>query len=485
MTLTSSLSIAMSGLTAASRAAEVVSANVANAMTPGYARREIALSSQSVGDVGAGVQVDGVTRIVNERALADQRNARASLSNNSALADAWLAVEKSVGLPTEPGSLADHLNALEASLIQAASRPDEVSRLDEVALKAVGLTDKINAISDDFQQMRMDADADIAMMVESLNAKLSQVETLNWQIFRAGNSGQDASGLQDQRQTLVGEIAEFVPVTQVPRDGGQIALFTPGGAVLLDGPAAEFEFSASSMITAEMSLGGGTLSGLVLNGHSLAVGSAYDPIAGGTLAAAFSIRDEIATEPQSSLDAFARDLIERFQDSGLDPTLSTGSAGVFTDGGVRFTGPDDTGLSSDISVNDLVHPEAIAENWRLRSGLASVSAGEVGDATLLTAMAERLGEASVVSSGPSMGLSRSTFSLASDFLSIVSTKSQLAIDQQAFDASRLQVLEYEASQDGVDTDDEMQKLLLVEQSYAANARVIQTLDELMQQILQI
>ena len=38
---------------------------------------------------------------------------------------------------------------------------------------------------------------------------------------------------------------------------------------------------------------------------------------------------------------------------------------------------------------------------------------------------------------------------------------------------------------GVDTDQEMQKLLLIEQSYAANARVIQTIDELMQMLLRI
>jgi flagellar hook-associated protein 1 FlgK len=38
---------------------------------------------------------------------------------------------------------------------------------------------------------------------------------------------------------------------------------------------------------------------------------------------------------------------------------------------------------------------------------------------------------------------------------------------------------------GVDTDQEMQKLLLIEQSYAANARVIQTVDEMIQTLLRI
>ena len=39
MTLSGSLSSALSGLNAASRAAEIVSTNIANAMTEGYGRR--------------------------------------------------------------------------------------------------------------------------------------------------------------------------------------------------------------------------------------------------------------------------------------------------------------------------------------------------------------------------------------------------------------------------------------------------------------
>jgi flagellar hook-associated protein 1 len=33
---------------------------------------------------------------------------------------------------------------------------------------------------------------------------------------------------------------------------------------------------------------------------------------------------------------------------------------------------------------------------------------------------------------------------------------------------------------GVDTDQEMQKLLIIEQAYSANAKVVQTMDELIQ-----
>ncbi len=54
MSISSALTNALTGLTAARRA-DVVSANVANALTPGYGRREVQISAMSLGGNGAGV----------------------------------------------------------------------------------------------------------------------------------------------------------------------------------------------------------------------------------------------------------------------------------------------------------------------------------------------------------------------------------------------------------------------------------------------
>ena len=86
MTISGALSNAMSGLRAAGRGAELVSSNISNALTPGYGRRVLSLSSSSIGTYG-GVQVNGITRIVDaglasDRRLADAENSNASLSAN-------------------------------------------------------------------------------------------------------------------------------------------------------------------------------------------------------------------------------------------------------------------------------------------------------------------------------------------------------------------------------------------------------------------
>ncbi|MFD0982126.1 flagellar hook-associated protein FlgK [Tropicimonas aquimaris] len=485
MSLSGSLSNALSGLTAASRAAEIVSSNVANAMTPGYQKRELVLSSNAVDGAGAGVQVDGVLRLVDERLVSDRRIAQAGLANATTEAAAWSQIETAIGLPTESGSIASKISAFDAALINATSRPDQTVRLDAAVEAASDLAIHIRSASSEVQQIRMNADADIASMVEQLNSDLEQIQTLNWQIFKMGNSGQDVSGLLDQRQALVDSIAEAIPVRQVARDGGQIALFTTGGTILLDGQAAEIGFTATRTITPDMTYDAGSLSGLTLNGIPLDIGGTYDPIAGGKLAAAFDIRDGIGVEAQTELDALARDLIERFQDPALDATLAVGDAGLFTDGNGAFDTSDEIGLAARIGINSAVDPDAGGESWRLRDGLEAAASGDVGNSALLSALTDRLNESRATASGASAGLQRSTSELASDVLSQISRQQQSAETRQGFEAAQLDAISTEEARNGVDTDDEMQKLLLIEQSYAANARVIQTIEELLDQLLGI
>jgi len=79
MSISSALSNALSGLSANARIAQVISANVANAQTPGYAPRAIELATRGQGHAG-GVSVLGVVRHVDAGLLADRRSADGALA---------------------------------------------------------------------------------------------------------------------------------------------------------------------------------------------------------------------------------------------------------------------------------------------------------------------------------------------------------------------------------------------------------------------
>ena len=483
MSITATMNNALTGLTAVSRQADVVSQNVANAMTDGYARRQVNLSPQSVGRDGAGVRVDGVSRNVNTVVLADRRLADAETGNAGLKADFYQKLEDLLGTPEESGSLSSRLAALESTLVEAASRPDSETRLQNIVAAAGDVTRKLNTVSSEIQQARTDADQKIAQTVDQLNEYLEGVDRLNAEILAARSSGRDANGLMDERQRMVDRIAEIVPVREVPRQNDQISLFTTGGAILLEGNPAKIGFTPSGVIDAAMTFGGtGVLSGVTINGVAVKPGDS-GVLGGGELGALFAIRDEIAPEAQAQLDAFSRDLIERFQSPATDPTLAPGDPGLFTDGNAAFNPLNEIGLAGRINLNAIVDPSRGGALWRLRDGLNAVAPGAVGDATQLNRLADALTAQVVPASGSFIGAARTSSALAADILSQFSGGRQRAEQTEVFATARQDALNALQMQDGVDTDQEMQMLLIVEQAYAANARVLQTADELIQTLI--
>lgn len=485
MSITGSLNNALSGLTAASRSAQLVSNNVANALTEGYGRREVTLSGRVVDGSGAGVKVDGVSRAVDQGVLRDRRFADASLGYADGKTAFLEALSGLVGTPDQDQSISGRFRALESSLITAASRPDSDTRLSGVVAAGSELAAALNDASDGIQLKRLEADRSIALQVERLNSGLQQVQEINAAISRLNGIGRDVTGLEDQRQMVIDSIAEIVPVREVPRQDGKVSLYTDGGAILLDDTAVTVDFTTVNLITADMTLASGALSGLSINGVVAATSGSFAPLGGGTLAAAFEIRDNLATGAQAELDAVARDLIERFEDPAIDATIAVGAPGLFTDGSGALVIANEVGLAGRINLNAAVDPSQGGTLSLLRDGLGATTPGPVGNATQLSLFADALSQLRPPNSGSQTGFSHTVHSLSAAMSSRIT--GDLAVSERAsgFAAAEQQSLRELEFASGVDTDQEMQKLLLIEQSYAANARVIQTIDTLIGELLSI
>ena len=187
---------------------------------------------------------------------------------------------------------------------------------------------------------------------------------------------------------------------------------------------------------------------------------------------------------QTEVDAVARDLVERFQ-GPADPTLSTADPGLFTDAGTLFDPLNEVGLSARLSVNAMADPDQGGALWHLRDGLLATTPGPVGDGTGLQRLVGALQAGRAPATGANAGITTSTSGLAASFLSHVASDHQVARADQSYAAARYDTMKKLELQGGVDTDQEMQSLLLVEQAYTANARVIQTVDTLLQALLRI
>ncbi len=207
---------------------------------------------------------------------------------------------------------------------------------------------------------------------------------------------------------------------------------------------------------------------------------------GGSLGALFVQRDSTLPGIADQLDALAADLVERFQEVGLDPTAAPGDPGLFTDAGARYAAADQEGIATRLELNAAFDPVQGGEVWRLRDGQNAATAGIVGDATLLAALQDAALDRRAPNAALGVTGAGSMTDFAAGLTSSVATRQSLAEDDVSYlTALNTSLRDTELQTSGVDTDAEMQRLLLVEQAYAANARVIQTVDELIRRLLEI
>jgi len=484
MSITQALSNATSGLGAASRQAGLVSQNIANALTPGYARRELSLAERTVAGAGAGVRVAGVDRATSPALTAERRAAEGAASRDAARSVAAARISAAFGGPEDVGSLVSRVSAFDRALRDLGNQPANPATQRVAVATARQAVSTINALSASLQAIRAEADRSIAAEVSRVNASLSNIEALNNQIERAAASNRDASALFDARDREIDVVNRAIPVRTLARENGKVDLVTAEGVLLLAGGARQLAFTAKPLITADQTYASGALSGLSVDGVDIAPGAGPRGLSGGSIAGHFAVRDEIAVDASADLDAFASDLINRFAAPGLDPTAAPGAPGLFTDAGAALADPYSAGLAGRLRLNAAVDPDQGGEAYRLRDGLYAAAPGPVGSNALLVALVGAL------DSPRPQSFADGRLSSAVDAAGLVvalrgAARAAFENDAAGSAAYRDALAEAELGETGVDTDAELQQLLLVEQAYAANARVIEVAGRMIDQLTEL
>ncbi len=485
MSISAAISNAYSGLTSVSRMAKTVSDNISNAMNENYARREVITENRVVGGVGMGVRVTSIDRAMDAHSTASRRAGGASFAHANTIGTASTRMATTLGTPEDSTALAARMLSFDTALRRAADNPASAPARETVLAEAGGLAETLKSISTQTMAIRMDADAQIATQVRTVNVALKKIEAVNTEIRLRQGSGNTAA-LEDVRKKLIDEVSSLIPIKQIAREGGAVALYSEGGAALIDGSANVLGFTATPTITPDMTRASGALSGLTLNGRAMSIGTGTGQLEGGGLAASFNVRDVLAPEFNARIDAVARDLVERFQSPSADPSLAAGDAGLFTDNGAAFAPANELGLAQRLALNAAVDPAQGGDLWRLRDGINALSQGPAGADTQLRRMVDAMDARRPPSGATGLTNLVSATALSEGVTSLVAAQAARAEDTTAYNQGQFDLLrESELSITGVNTDYEMQQLLVIEQAYAANARVISTADKLMQTILDI
>ncbi len=480
MSFASALSIANSGLAVASARAQNVANNVANAGTEGYTRRIVSVAEVSVGGAPGGVQILGMENVRAPYLTATRMRLEAENAFASERADAASRITDMIGEPGTDSGLFGAYARFESALRDVAASPETTILQKGAVDAAANIVRTFDMLSASANQMRTEADRAIARSVATVNEALVQLEKLNELA-----SSDLTPEVIDERQRLVDRINAEIPVT-VQQAGDTIYLVTDGGQLLLTERARQLEFLPAGAVGRTQSLGS-PLSGLSVNGVDITPsGNSAQRTQGGRLAALFDTRDVRVPAFQEQLDALAFDLVARFSDDAVDPSKTPGAAGLFTDGTATPPAAITAGIAERLSLNPAINPQAGGSVWRLRDGIGAAAPGAAGNGDQLNRMINAFTAQNPAPGVLSLTGNRSSAELVAAVNASVGFDEKALADAALFAGTRYDIArESELSAVGVDTDQELQQLLLIEQAYAANARVIQTIDELMNQLLRI
>ncbi len=491
MSLNIALDSALSGLIAAQRQTSLVSRNIANANTPGYVRKDAELESAVIAGEGRGVAVSGVARRIDTMLQRDSRRESGIAAELQAKAESLLGFTNLIGQPDEERGLANLVTGLSNAFQRLNDSPENTVVQRTVVSAAQSLARGLNTMSSEIARRRQSADGSIADSVATINDALNSLASLNAQISKGSFGNQDVTDLMDKRDILLDSLSEELGITYMNRGDGELIVLTSGGTTLLEGSTVHpLSFTRSPQIPADLGYnpGGSGLSGITVDGIDIAPGSGYaGEIRSGRLAGLFELRDTLYPQAQAQIDEIASNLTDAFQRH--DATVAAGTPGLFTDSGAAHDRGDPAqvlGLAGRIAVSSLVIPEQGGQLWRVRDGIQAATPGTPGDTTQVREFLAAFEESLSFDSSAGLANSGTLRGYAVDFAAFQGNQRAATQERAGYQAAVTEAINTQRQNvEGVNVDDELQKMLMYEQSYAAAAQVIQAVKNMMDTLMEI
>jgi len=174
-------------------------------------------------------------------------------------------------------------------------------------------------MSETIQDLRVQADAEIAGKIATINDLTDTIADLNDKIIRNKTVSADVSDLRDQRDRALDQLSELVDIRYFYRSDGDVVVFTSAGRTLVDNVAFDLSHSAISSATPTTTHAEGDIGGIYL-GTAIAGNDITNELRGGELAGLVELRDKTLTDMQSQLDEMAatlRDVVNQIHNRGI------------------------------------------------------------------------------------------------------------------------------------------------------------------------
>lgn len=366
MSLDSVLGTASSGLASINAQLGVVSQNVANASTPGYAREVVGLSDLTAGGIGYGVRTGPATRAVDNALTAALNEQNASIAAAQVRSNALTNIDAAQGTTGAGNGLASRVGALQDAFTTLGADPSNQAQQANLVTAAGTLVTGIQTQAAAYTSERQAAQDGLVNDVTALNSAVSAIGTLSAQIVAAQGQGKSTADLEAQRATQEQTAAQLGGLQFLPNANGDVTAVIGASVVNTQAATGPFSIASGTLQT------GTTAPPLLLSGADIT--SQVSGSNGGSIGARLQLRDTDLPQYQAGLDEFTATLATRLYNQGL--SLFTDPAGnpPVTGGSPVQAGY--IGFSTDVTVN----PAVIKTPGLVRDGTQAIAPGTGGAA---------------------------------------------------------------------------------------------------------
>ncbi|MBN2590867.1 MAG: flagellar hook-associated protein FlgK [Sedimentisphaerales bacterium] len=314
-----SYDVAISGLSAAQQAFEVIGNNIANAATEGYHLQRLNLTpafTTQIGDtvLGGGVDIGEVTRAIDTLLEKEIYRQQSSFTFISQELNTLKSVETVFGeLSSESGlnaAIDDFFNALK----DLSAHPSEIIYQEQAVSSAESMANRFQLLDDYLTKLETQLKQETDNVVKEINSLTKSITELNGKIQNLVISGGNANNLRDQRDQCIAQLSELVNVETLSRDHGVVDLSIEGIPVC----------AGISSLELEAGLDENGMLGITIAGES----NYSTDIQGGQLGGLCSLKNRIISNIHNDLNNLASEIIQQINQNHVQ---GVGSEGSFTD----------------------------------------------------------------------------------------------------------------------------------------------------------
>jgi len=524
------LSSAVAGLDVTQARIDTLTRNISNAQTVGYNAK---VQGQEVGPSGL-VMALPVQRAINEGLQRSMLVSNGTVSSLTTTVNLLSNLTSLFSSPSSATTVSATVTALQTAYQDLSANPENASLQSSVLNAAQSVASSFNQLNTGIEGARSNALDQINAGLTSVNTTLQQIANVNLQIQNVGSTNGDLTDLQDHLDSLMTGLSKNMDFNSFKKTDGTISIYTPQGQLLVDGTnATPLALNNSGLVQTvptngqpeAVTISSGSLGALItarnttfpafqtqldniasaltqqFGGISINLASSQAQfnysIPTGTASSVITIRDAqnqvVYTsngQTSSGTYPFAWDgsvntgpnagttapdgpytvSVQSLDVSGTQISMQGIGVPLFNDGGALPYDPTtQSGFSGRISVN-----KAIIGNPQILINGNSPVALQPGDVTNVNAAVAIFSNNTVAFSAAGLPPTGTIAQAAANFVAGAAVTGQQASDSLTQETSVQQTLQNQISSgSGVNVDEQVAQLTVLQQAYSANARMIQ------------